>query len=238
MSDDVFVGMGTLESLTFDPSGEIHVDERESFNITYDAKFTDGYEFSETTWLSSDESVVAVNSTGGCLAKKSGMALIYFRYTNNYGITRGTAATLVTVGDVDFSLSLEPENEEIAVGTTTKVKTVYGGDGYTVASEKWSTSNPNVATVDENGVVTAVAKGEATITLAVTFDNGITVPRSCKVTVTDNNGNVAIESIEATGGNARAEFFNLNGVRVNGDALAPGLYIKRQGGNVSKVLVK
>lgn len=47
-----------------------------------------------------------------------------------------------------------------------------------------------------------------------------------------------IEGIEADGGDAPAEFFNLNGVSVNGETLTPGLYIKRQGGNTTKVLVK
>ncbi len=47
-----------------------------------------------------------------------------------------------------------------------------------------------------------------------------------------------IEGIEADGSNAPAEFFNLNGARVNGDALIPGLYIKHQGSKTSKVLVK
>lgn len=37
---------------------------------------------------------------------------------------------------------------------------------------------------------------------------------------------------------APAEYFNLNGVRVNSSALAPGLYIKRQGGKAEKVFVK
>ncbi|MCM1071906.1 MAG: leucine-rich repeat domain-containing protein [Alistipes timonensis] len=47
-----------------------------------------------------------------------------------------------------------------------------------------------------------------------------------------------IEGIEADGSDLQAEFFNLNGVRVNGEALTPGLYIKRQDGNATKVLVK
>jgi len=47
-----------------------------------------------------------------------------------------------------------------------------------------------------------------------------------------------IEDIEADGSDAPVEYFNLNGVRVNGEALTPGIYIKRQGGKASKVLVK
>jgi hypothetical protein len=38
--------------------------------------------------------------------------------------------------------------------------------------------------------------------------------------------------------NAPVEVYNLNGVRVNGDNLPAGLYIRRQGQSVSKVLVK
>ncbi len=35
-----------------------------------------------------------------------------------------------------------------------------------------------------------------------------------------------------------AEYYNINGVRVNADNLTPGLYIKRQSGKATKVLVK
>ncbi|MCM1070446.1 MAG: leucine-rich repeat domain-containing protein [[Clostridium] fimetarium] len=45
-----------------------------------------------------------------------------------------------------------------------------------------------------------------------------------------------IEDVEVDGNNAPAEYFNLNGVRV--DNPENGLYIKRQGGKATKVLVK
>lgn len=37
---------------------------------------------------------------------------------------------------------------------------------------------------------------------------------------------------------APVEYFNLQGVRMNGDNLAPGIYVKRQGSKATKVLVK
>lgn len=46
----------------------------------------------------------------------------------------------------------------------------------------------------------------------------------------------AIESIEAAEADAPVEFYNLQGIRVSGDE--PGLYIRRQGDKVTKVLVK
>lgn len=48
----------------------------------------------------------------------------------------------------------------------------------------WTTSDDKVATVDQTGKVTAVAKGEATIT--VTTANGLSA--TCKITVTETSG--------------------------------------------------
>lgn len=54
------------------------------------------------------------------------------------------------------------------------------GAEYTV---KYESSNPKVATVDENGKVYAAKRGEATITCTVTDSYGNTVSDTCKVTV-------------------------------------------------------
>lgn len=44
--------------------------------------------------------------------------------------------------------------------------------------------------------------------------------------------------IEVADEDAPAQYFNLNGVRVNGDNLPAGLYIRRQGGKATKVVVR
>jgi len=59
-------------------------------------------------------------------------------------------------------------------------------------SVEWTSSNESVATVDENGVVTAVAVGTATITVK-TKDSGLTA--SCTVTVTPNTTKPLLEEI-------------------------------------------
>lgn len=59
------------------------------------------------------------------------------------------------------------------------------GVKYTV---KYESSNPKIATVDENGKVYAAKKGDATITCTVTDEYGNTVKDTCKVTVNYNFG--------------------------------------------------
>lgn len=47
-----------------------------------------------------------------------------------------------------------------------------------------------------------------------------------------------IEDIEIDNSDKPVEYYNLNGMRVNGDHLVPGIYIRRQGTDVTKILVK
>lgn len=55
----------------------------------------------------------------------------------------------------------------------------------------WESSNPDVATVDENGVVTAVAEGEATITVTTT-DGG--KQATCQVKVTQSTYSISADT--------------------------------------------
>jgi hypothetical protein len=56
--------------------------------------------------------------------------------------------------------------------------------------------------------------------------------------VEDNNDETTAVRSLSVDENAPVEVYNLNGVRVNGDNLPAGLYIRRQGQSVSKILVK
>lgn len=84
------------------------------------------------------------------------------------------------------------------------------------------------ADVDLNGTITAA--GEVNMKIDVMWN-------SVPINVTFTSFTSAIGSIEADG-NGAAEYFNLQGVRVNADNMTPGVYVKRQGGKVSKVIVR
>lgn len=98
------------------------------------------------------------------------------------------------------------------------------------ATTKWTSADPAIASVDENGLVTFVSKGSTEITAD---HNGSTAV--CAVSVL---GQTAIDSIGTDANNAEAEYFNLQGMRVDAANLTPGVYVVRKGNEVQKVVVK
>lgn len=56
--------------------------------------------------------------------------------------------------------------------------------------------------------------------------------------VEDNNATAGIGYIDTDNTDAPVEYYNLQGVRISADNLTPGIYIRRQGSEVSKVLVR
>ncbi len=97
----------------------------------------------------------------------------------------------------------------------------------------WESSDANCVTVNENGLLTAIAQGTATITVRSADGNA---EATCAVTVLSQSG---IESV-STDCTAEVEVFNLTGVKVadSTEGLPAGLYLVRRGSAVRKVTVK
>ncbi len=112
------------------------------------------------TWNTSDATVASVTQDGQVTALKSGKADI----TAKAGEKSATCA--VTVTTPVESVSLDRASVSLEVGqSTTLVATISPNDADEQKVE-WSTSDATIATVT-NGVVTAVAEGNATITAKV-----------------------------------------------------------------------
>ena len=114
------------------------------------------------SWSSSDNAVASVNTSGLVTAAGNGMATI----TATSGTASGTAA--VTVEQVPTAVSVTPESATLAsLGETAQfTAAVQDANGNAVAGAEvsWASGDGAVATVDANGLVTAVANGTATIT--------------------------------------------------------------------------
>ena len=79
-------------------------------------------------------------------------------------------------------VTLDKTNEELKVGATLQLTATVAPANADVKDVEWSTSDAKIATVSATGLVTAVAKGEATITVT-TKDGGKTA--TCKVKVVE-----------------------------------------------------
>ena len=124
------------------------------------------------TWTSSDESVAKVDN-GKVTAISKGKATI----TATAGSIKATCEVTVSfpINSISVSKSSVEIEEEGETTLTAKVDT----EDPDVKVE-WSSENQDIATVDENGVISGIAIGETTIT-ATAGDKTAT----CKVTVTE-----------------------------------------------------
>ena len=94
---------------------------------------------------------------------------------------------IVKVNIPTTGVTVTPTNQTINVGNTFTITPTVTPDNATDKSVIWTSSDDTIATVDDNGKVTALKEGTATIT-ATTNDGGFTA--SCVITVVKREGRV------------------------------------------------
>ncbi len=138
---------------------------------------------------SSDTSVIDVSpiniTDGKLIVKKAGTSVVTFTpkynpdakktYTFTVDEEGVTPVTDISLGESDMSLYIGEKAEIFFY--------VYPSDA-TNKNVNWVSSNTSVATVDSNGLITAVGAGEAVIT--VTPQDGGTASDTCRITVRGN----------------------------------------------------
>lgn len=116
------------------------------------------------TWSSSDEDVATVDEDGLVTAVGTGTATVTVK-TNDGGYT--AACTVTVTGSLDIrvtGISLNKNKLTISYKATERLTADVQPDNASDKSVVWSSSNSGVAAVDQNGVVTGVSRGTATIT--------------------------------------------------------------------------
>ena len=127
------------------------------------------------TWTSSDPNIATVSSTGNVVSRNAGSATITAKVGDK------TADCVVTVRFISVtSVVLDRPVLLIAVEGKYKLAATVNPSNASNKAVTWSSSDPSVATVDDEGNVTALAAGETTITVT-TVDGSRTA--SCVVTV-------------------------------------------------------
>ena len=119
-------------------------------------------------WSSSDESIVTVDAEGVVTAVAAGEAYVTATVKDKDGLT---ATTLVRVAVTPTGVEAPETLELVTNGENAKnLDAKIVPEDATGVKLAYESSDENVATVDENGVVTAVADGECVITAYVVSD--------------------------------------------------------------------
>lgn len=139
------------------------------------------------TWSSSNNDIASVDNNGEVTAVGPGTATITATANDGSGkaascrITVNEPYTPPAIVHVT-GISLDRETATIKKGSILQLSATVTPSNADDKTVRWESSNTDVATVDDNGKVTAIAPGTATITVTTT-DQRKTA--TCSVTVTD-----------------------------------------------------
>ena len=100
--------------------------------------------------------------------------------------SEGTIPCTVTIKEAPIpveGVTVAPETATLFPEDTQELKATYDPENASIKTEEWKSSDETVATVDKDGVVTAVAGGTATITLTATDEDGNTKTATVTITV-------------------------------------------------------
>ena len=160
------------------------------------------------TWSSNNETVATVDNNGKVTAKAAGEAII----TAKVGDKQATCNVKVTAAEVAVeSVTLDQSSLELIAGKEATLTATVKPDNATNRTVAWESNAISVATVDNNGKVTAKAEGTAIIT-AKAGDKTAT----CTVTVT--KADVKVTQITISGKNT----LNVNDVATLTADVQPG----------------
>lgn len=135
------------------------------------------------SFSSSDISIADVDFNGKVTARGAGTATI--TATTNYFTT---ATCDVTVNPMlASSISLNQSTITLPIGSTQTLTATVLPANTSDKTVTWSSSDESIATVNANGLVTAVSQGLATIT--ATTNDGSNLSASCNVNVTQVSAN-------------------------------------------------
>lgn len=124
------------------------------------------------SWSSSNSSVVSVDASGKITALNPGSAIITAKsrdggYTSSATIEVGGNTNIIDVSSIGFNKSIY----EVGINSTAQSIINYNPSNATYKAVTFVSSNPSVATVDENGLIKGISAGNTVITATTKHGN-------------------------------------------------------------------
>lgn len=208
----------------------------------------------KASWSSSNNEVATVDEEGNVTAVSAGTAIV----TAAYGDL--SARCLVTVEAKEINptgIVVYPNSSIMEKGATLQLNFTVEPEGASYSRVVWSSSDETVATVDDNGLVSALNAGTATIT--VTVADNAEIFAGCEITVTDSSAVNSVSTdgalvrcvngtLEISGFNVGSEItvYDISGSKIfsghSADSvtrveLAKGVYLVRIGCSTVKIII-
>jgi len=154
----------------------------------------------DLTWSSDNETIATVSTTGLVTAIATGQTMI--RVSEPDGLTASVLVTVVADVNAISEITISSPTQTLDIGQSTQlsisVKNILGEELTGPFQPVWSSSNPGIISVNDQGLATAVAAGPSEIT--ATVDGIISLPYSLTV----------------SGGERTGTFQGVNGYNVSG----------------------
>ena len=141
-------------------------------------------------WESLNPTIAAVSGSGKVTGISKGVATIKASASGK------STSCKVTVKDNTIEVGrviVEPYHLNLPVGRTEKLTATVQPADATDKTVTWSSSDPSTASVDQNGVVTAIEHGNVTITATAGGEHG-----TCSISVYNPITSITLEPTEAT----------------------------------------
>ncbi|MDM5231498.1 Ig-like domain-containing protein [Lysinibacillus pakistanensis] len=147
-------------------------------------------------WTSSDESIATVDQNGNVTAIKEGVVTVTAKVENT-NLSADCVVTVKKQGSTELeSITLDKASLELLEGSQDKLTATVSPD---TAKIIWTSSDESIATVDQNGNVTAIREGTAIITATIE-NTDISATSTVIVKKPNNDFSSAILSITLVNG--------------------------------------
>lgn len=137
-------------------------------------------------WISSDPSIASIDRKGIVTAKKTGEVNIVYKCEE----IEASCKVIVTPKQFATSISLDKTSISLHVGTSDTICAQVLPENATDKTVNWTSSNTNIATVTNDGIVSAKSAGDVIITATTT--DGSNLSASCNVKVGDYVSSISL----------------------------------------------